>query len=156
MHVGVDSAKKEESVPIYRAYKTNPEERTTTTDEEESSDHNSVNEDEEAGKAYVNSNIQSVNNSLMYHGSVNERDPGVKLTLPEKSDDNKQGLTCKSEFKVFRSERLNYQPTVRRRCLRGLFLEPSDSDPDNPEKPRRHGCKFRCPDNGKGKDAEIM
>lgn len=102
-------------------------------------------EKDEAGKAYVNSNIQSMNNSLMVQGSINGRDPGVHVILPEKPEPQvKQGLENReAEVKtVSRVERLSYQPMVRRRCLRGLLLEPSDSDPDNPDKPRRHGMIF--------------
>lgn len=102
-------------------------------------------EKDEAGKAYVNSNIQSMNNSLMVQGSINGRDPGVHVILPEKPEPQvKQGLENReAEVKtVSRVERLTYQPMVRRRCLRGLLLEPSDSDPDNPDKPRRHGMIF--------------
>lgn len=106
-------------------------------------------EKDEAGKAYVNSNIQSMNNSLMVQGSINGRDPGVRVILPEKPEPQvKQGLENReAEVKmVSRVERLTYQPMVRRRCLRGLLVEPSDSDPDNPDKPRRHGCKVSCGD----------
>jgi len=111
-------------------------------------------EKDEAGKAYVNSNIQSMNNSLMVQGSINGRDPGVHVILPEKREPQvKQGLENReAEVKtVSRVERLTYQPMVRRRCLRGLLVEPSDSDPDNPDKPRRHGCKVSC-----GKDNGIL
>lgn len=36
--------------------------------------------------------------------------------------------------------------TIKRRCLRGLFLESSDSDQD---KPCRHGCRVGCNDKKK-------
>ncbi|TKY75161.1 proline-rich receptor protein kinase PERK1 [Spatholobus suberectus] len=112
------------------------------------------NEKDEAGRTYVNSNIQSINNSIMSHGSINGRDPGVRVVLPEQPQpDVKQPCLDKpkAEVSIKRAERVPYQAVVRRRCLRGLFLEPSDSDPDNPDKPRRHGCKFGC-----GEDKEIV
>ncbi|KAK7409966.1 hypothetical protein VNO78_00402 [Psophocarpus tetragonolobus] len=98
-------------------------------------------EKDEAGKTYVNSNIQSINNSIMSHGSINGRDPGVRLILPQPSSQKPD-----AQLSVNRVETVPYQPVVRRRCLRGLFHEPSDSEPD---KPTRHGCKFRCGDNTK-------
>lgn len=110
-------------------------------------------EKDEAGKTYVNSNIQSINNSIMSHGTINGRDPGVRVILPDVKE------AClekpKAEVSINRVERVAYRPVVRRRCLRGLFLEPSDSEPDNPEKPRRHGCKFRCGDNSNDKDTTM-
>ncbi|KAG4389170.1 hypothetical protein AAZX31_06G029600 [Glycine max] len=99
-------------------------------------------EKDEAGKTYVNSNIQSINNSIMSNGSINGRDPGVRVILPQQPCLEKP----KAEVSINRAEMVPYRPVVRRRCLRGLFHEPSDSEPDNPDKPRRHGCKFRCGD----------
>ncbi|KAJ1384954.1 hypothetical protein SESBI_42103 [Sesbania bispinosa] len=111
-------------------------------------------------KAYVNSNIQNMNNSFMLHGSINGRDPGVRVILPQQPQrDDERGLEnpkAKSEVKINRAERVAYQPVVRRRCLRGLFMEPSDSDPDNPNKPRRHGCKFSCGEVRKDNDTGIV
>lgn len=124
--------------------------------------HPATNKEEE--KAFVNSNIQSINNSFMLHGSINGRDPGVRVNFPqhhhEAADYNKRGLeNNRAEVNnVSQVEKLTYpRPIVRRRCLRGLLLEPSDSDPDNPNKPRRHGCKVTCGgDVGKGKDTGIL
>ncbi|XP_057434956.1 uncharacterized protein LOC130727736 [Lotus japonicus] len=104
---------------------------------------------EENSSSYVNSNIQSMNNSLISHGSINGRDPGVRVILQQQPEEDKQCFEKENprpEVKIHRAERLNHVPTpiVRRRCLRGLLLEPSDSDPDNPDKPRRHGCKVSC------------
>ena len=141
MHLGSESAKKEGSVHIHRAYKSDPEDTNeVTTDGEE----NTNEEDEEVGMAYVNSNIQSINNSLMFHGSITERDPGVQVTLPQKpaepikpDDKPNPGLeTQRTQFNINRAEKSTYQPTVGR-SIRGPFLEPND-------KPRRHGCNFSC------------
>ncbi|MED6177318.1 hypothetical protein PIB30_097132 [Stylosanthes scabra] len=139
MNVAEGSSKKDGSIRIHRAYK-------KKDPEEESTDSGDENDDDVAGKnkAYVNSNIQSVNNSVMVKGSVSERDPGVRMVLPFHEKKN----TTPPEAKAPAGNGVSYpRPVVRRRCLRGMFMEPSDSDPDNPNKPRRHGCKFRCGDN---------
>ncbi|KAK7351705.1 hypothetical protein VNO77_11342 [Canavalia gladiata] len=107
---------------------------------------------EEAGKAYVNSNIQSINNSIMSHGSIHGRDPGVRVVLPQYPDKQPCVENPKAQVSINRVESLPYRPVVRRRCLRGLFLEPSDSDPDDPNKPRSHGCKVSCSQITKDKD----
>lgn len=85
MQIGSESTKKEGSIHIHNACKTDPEENQEVTsefDDEEGS--NNLVEEDEFGKACVNSNIQSINNSLLYHGSVTEKDPGVQLILPQK------------------------------------------------------------------------
>ncbi|KAK7321763.1 hypothetical protein VNO77_32682 [Canavalia gladiata] len=142
MHLGSDSAKKEDSIHIHRAYKSDPEESTeVTTDVEEENKEEDMEEDE-VGMAYVNSNIQSINNSLMFHGSITERDPGVQVTLPQKPTEpnDKPGLeTQRTLFNINRAEKLAYQPTVRRR-----FIGPSSSDPNNTVKPHSQGCKLSC------------
>lgn len=160
MHVAnsnPQSTRKKGSIQIHRAYRTNQEE---STEEEEKSRGTSAEKDE-AGKAYVNSNIQSANNSIMLHGSINGRDPGVRVILPQQQHehedkprlDQNRNKEPEANNTTSRAERLTYQPMVRRRCLRGLFLEPSDSDPD---KPRRHGCKFTCGEVRKDKDTDIL
>ncbi|ESW08596.1 hypothetical protein PHAVU_009G058700 [Phaseolus vulgaris] len=115
-------------------------------------------EKDEAGKTYVNSNIQSINNSIMSHGTINGRDPGVRVILPQQPQPDVKEPCLekpKAEVSINRVERVPYRPVVRRRCLRGLFLEPSDSEHDNPDKPRRHGCKVRCGDNSNDKDTAM-
>ncbi|MED6118410.1 hypothetical protein PIB30_002116 [Stylosanthes scabra] len=141
MNVAEGSSKKDGSIRIHRAYKKKDQEE----EEEESTD---AGDDDVAGnKAYVNSNIQSVNNSVMVKGSVSERDPGVRIVLPY-HDEQKKNTTPEAKAPPGGNGGVSYpRPVVRRRCLRGMFMEPSDSDPDNPDKPRRHGCKFRCGDN---------
>ncbi|GAU15294.1 hypothetical protein TSUD_03620 [Trifolium subterraneum] len=139
MHVGSESDKKEGSIHIHRAYKNESEESIEMTtdgegninnDEENSMEHTDV------GKAYVNSNIQSINNSLMFHGSINERDPGVQVTLPQKPSetinrDKKDTHNHNTEFSISRSQKSTFQPTVR-----------------------RYGCKFSGGNNNE--DIEIM
>ncbi|KAK7280668.1 hypothetical protein RJT34_25735 [Clitoria ternatea] len=151
MHVGSDSAKKEGSIHIHRAYKSDQEESTeVTTDGEDGTeeDNQEESDDDEVGMAYVNSNIQSINNSLMFHGSISERDPGVQLSLPQQAVEpikpiDRPGLeTQRTHFNINRAEKSTYQPMVRRRSPRGLFLEPNHTD--NLDKPRPHGCKLSC------------
>lgn len=164
MQLGSESAKREGTVHIHRGYKINPDESHTEgemSSEEQGSQDSKTGEEQES-KAYVNSNVQSVNNSIMFNSSITERDPGVQLALtreltePSKPNRSMESLeTPKAEAIVTTAQRLTYEPTptVRRRCLRGLFMEPSDSDPDNPDKPRRHGCRYAC--KGKSEDNET-
>jgi hypothetical protein len=168
MYVGSESSRKDGSVHIHRGYKINPDESSeATTDGEGSSRGRSskdlLTKEDPARKAYINSNTQSVNNSILFETSVSERSPGVQLSLsyndeePSKNSNKPVRLeTRKAEFQVTPAEKLSYEPKVRRRCLRGLFLESSDSDPDNPEKPRRHGCRYSCGQKRKDKDIGVL
>lgn len=170
MQLGAESAKKGESVPIHRGYKLKSDEiPETTTDGEGNSkarsprDHTTKNN--QATMAYANSNIQGINNSIMFNSSVNERNPGVHLvfshnlaepTKPTTKPETLETHGNKAKVTITPAEKLSYQPTVRRRCLRGLFMEPSDSDPDNPEKPQRHGCLYKCGEKSKDKDIRML
>jgi len=156
MHLGSETAKKEDSIHIHRAYKSDPEEtnEVTTDGEENTNEDEEEEEEEELGMAYVNSNIQSINNSLMFHGSISERDPGVQIALPQKPsepirphDKPKPGLeTQRTQFNINRAEKSTYQPTVGR-SIRGPSLESHD-------KRRRQSCKFSCDKDIE--DIEIM
>ncbi|CAN1835634.1 hypothetical protein LINPERHAP1_LOCUS34488 [Linum perenne] len=125
----------------------NPDE--STNDGERIKKRMSSNEDEEhqPGMAYVNSNTQSINNSILLESVVNGRDPGVHLSLSNNQPDFKKSTidddeiwAHKAEFSLTPANNLTHEPQVRTRCLRGPFLETTDSDPDNPYKPQRHGC----------------
>uniref|UniRef100_A0A6N2KP32 Uncharacterized protein n=1 Tax=Salix viminalis TaxID=40686 RepID=A0A6N2KP32_SALVM len=156
MNMGFESTRKDGSIHIHRGYKINPDESSeATTDGEGSSKGRSskdlLTKEDPARKAYINSNTQSVNNSMLFETSVSERNPGVQLNLscndeePSKNSSKPVHLeTRKADFQVTPAKKLSYEPTVKRRCLRGLFMESSDSDLDNPEKPRRHGCRYNC------------
>ncbi|KAK3231637.1 hypothetical protein Dsin_003518 [Dipteronia sinensis] len=168
MYLGSELTKKDGSVPIHRGYKLNSGEiPESTTDGEGSSrgkkSSDSRTKEDQARKAYINNNTQSITNSIMFESSVNERNPGVRMTLshnlaePTKSNVKPDHLeTHKAEFSVTQAEKLTYDPTIRRRCLRGLFMEPSDSDPGNPEKPRRHGCLYNCGEKSNDKDLGVL
>ena len=148
-----ESAKKEASLHIHRGYKANTDEGRVenTTEGEGSSWKDSMTKEVQANKAYINSNVQSINNSISLDASVTEKNPGVMLgisnspTAPAKFGGKEEPHEAhKAEFRVTPSQKLTYDPVIKRRCLRGLFLESSDSDPDNPEKPRRHGCRYNA------------
>ncbi|KAG2711130.1 hypothetical protein I3843_04G057000 [Carya illinoinensis] len=169
MQLGLESTKTDEFVPIHRGYKLNPDESTEATTDGEGSSTDKRSRDptpkeNPPSRAYVNSNIQSVNNSILFDTSVTENNPGVRLVVsnykqeePMKANGKLEPLeTHKAEFNVTPAEKRTYQPTVRRRCLRGLFLESSDSDPDNPEKPRRHGCRFSCGEKDKEREIGVL
>jgi len=167
------SSKREKPIHIHRGYKSNPHETTAeaAADGDEGSfrgrksqDQTQVAEEEQegTGTVHVNNNVQGINNSLIFESSLNQRNPGVHLALsrlkPMESEvklgKEKQTIEARrAEVATTPAERLAYAPTIKRRCLRGLLLESSDSEPDNPEKSRRHGCRVGC--NQKNKDGKI-
>ncbi|KAA8528655.1 hypothetical protein F0562_036010 [Nyssa sinensis] len=83
MQLGSESAKREGAVHIQRGYKINPDESIKgTTDAEGSSrgeSEDSKTKEDQATKAYINSNIQGINDSILFNHSVAERNPGVHL-----------------------------------------------------------------------------
>ncbi|XP_072992798.1 uncharacterized protein [Typha latifolia] len=104
--------------------------------------------------ASVNSNVQSINNSTLHDSSCSARNPGVHVEIKSKQAEPEirmartriEPLKVKDKARDANShsdKRLPHEPRVRRRCLRALFME-SESDPENPQKPRRHGCRFSC------------
>ncbi|KAK6115331.1 hypothetical protein DH2020_007600 [Rehmannia glutinosa] len=153
MQMGYNSSK---GVHIHRGYKIKPDENAEATTDGEGSFKGKQSEDAKATEdqpteAYVNNNAQGINNSIVFNASIAERNPGVHMVVthvpkePIQSSEKTSPLeTRKAEFNMSRAEKLTYEPTVRRRCLKGLLLETSDSDPENPEKPRRHGCRVGC------------
>ncbi|PIA52700.1 hypothetical protein AQUCO_01000516v1 [Aquilegia coerulea] len=155
MQLGSEAAKKDSSVRINRGYKLNHGDISEATTDGESSakpryKDPKTREDTEQ-TIYINSNTQSVNNSIVQSSSINERSPGVHVVFTNNTTEamkpNKNTETVetrKADFKITQPQKLTYEPTVKRRCLRGLFLESSDSDPDNPDKLRRHGCRYDC------------
>ncbi|KAK8601284.1 hypothetical protein V6N12_051122 [Hibiscus sabdariffa] len=167
-HLGSESSKRDGLVHIHRGYKINPDDSPdTTTDGERSSTgrkpKDSATKENLASRAYVNNNIQSINNSIVSESSVNAQNPGVHLELLhnlaeliKSSTKAENAEPHKGEINITPTEKLTYVPTVRRRCLRGLFAESSDSDPDNPGKPRRHGCRYSCGEKNKQKEKEVL
>ncbi|GFP98416.1 hypothetical protein PHJA_001985500 [Phtheirospermum japonicum] len=162
---------KEGPVHIHRGYKkVNPDESGETATDEEGNFKGQRPKDVKATEdqpteAYVNNNAQGINNSIVLNASIAERDPGVHMVVthvprePIWPVEKKMSPleTRKAEFNISRAEKLTYEePTVRRRCLRGLFLETSDSDPENSEKPRRHGCRVGCKLKHKENDIDVL
>ncbi|KAH0875934.1 hypothetical protein HID58_073296, partial [Brassica napus] len=154
MAIGSEKDKKDGEVHIRRGYKTNPDEspETTATETEGGTrpyPKDNVEEDARV-RAYVNGNSQGVNNSIICDSSVQQNDPGIHMNLKfEKSmkkDETVSPPENAVEKKPATEKVLKYEPRVRRRCLRGLLAETSESDPGNPSKPRRHGCRFTCKD----------
>ncbi|OVA07047.1 hypothetical protein BVC80_1117g46 [Macleaya cordata] len=162
MQVGAEFERKEGSVHIHRGYKLNQDDNTEVTTDGESSSKgrkssNSASKENTESMAYINSNIQSINNSIMFSSSISERNPGVKMVFgpnqTEKMNGKEKSVEAhKADFNITHSQKLTYEPNIRRRCLRGLFLEPSDSDPDKHGKPRRHGCRYNCEEKKKCSD----
>ncbi|KAK1399257.1 Isoflavone reductase family protein [Heracleum sosnowskyi] len=159
---------KEGAVHIHRGYKFKPDDSTeTTTNGEKSSKDKRPKEEntkeDHMTKTYMNSNSQGINNSVVFKSSITERNPGVHLTLtqnptePIKTTTKENQLVAhKAEANVTPSQKLTYETRIRRRCLRGLLMESSDSDPDNPEKPRRHGCHCSYGDMNKDKEIDLL
>ncbi|GAA0151405.1 hypothetical protein LIER_10132 [Lithospermum erythrorhizon] len=147
MEIGSGSSIRDQGLPIHRGYKMNQDETIeSSTHAEQNPNKMDTNKnkanDDHASEMYMNSNIQNINNSIMFNSSITERDPGVHVVRSMESNkkaNNKKKITHKAEMNVTKSNKLTYEPpNVRRRCLRGLLLESSDSDAD---KPRRHGCR---------------
>ncbi|PKA63546.1 hypothetical protein AXF42_Ash005441 [Apostasia shenzhenica] len=104
----------------------------------------------------INSNVQGINNSLLDDTNYSESNPGVHFTISTKPD-WPLGIKEKKEknYSSLQPQKLTYDPNVRRRCLRGLFLEPSEDETESTQKPRRHGCRFSCDDKKKEKVEET-
>ncbi|KAK4760199.1 hypothetical protein SAY87_023330 [Trapa incisa] len=174
MQLSPESLSGSEDGPIHirRGYKADPDENidliTDGGEQETPEAALSSGEEDEAAEAHnINSNVQGVNNSVILEGSITERNPGVHVTVlvdeevveepPVVEKEEQQTDTRRSEFSPTPAEKLTYQPNyIRRRCLRGLFMESSESDTDDPAKPRRHGCRYDCFDKTRNKDINIL
>ncbi|KAE8713401.1 Tubby like protein 6 [Hibiscus syriacus] len=167
-HLGSESSKKDGLVHIHRGYKINPDDSPDATTDGEGSlrgrtPKDSATKENPASRAYVNNNIQSINNSFVSESSVNAQNPGVHLELLhnlaeliKSSTKAEHAEPRKAECNITSTEKLTREPTVRRRCLRALFAESSGSDPDNPKKPRRHGCRYSCEGKNKQKEKGVL
>ncbi|XP_077246069.1 uncharacterized protein LOC143885919 [Tasmannia lanceolata] len=120
MIAGFEALNREGSVHIHRGYKLNEDGKSKETSDKEGSSKRRSNHPKSQSPtimAYTNSNIQSINNSILFNSS-------------------------RKKFSIAPSDKVTYKPPVRRRCLRGLFMKSSESDPNNPQKPRHHGCRY--------------
>ncbi|XP_010428537.1 PREDICTED: neurofilament heavy polypeptide-like [Camelina sativa] len=162
MGIGSEKDKKDGEVHIRRGYRSNPDESPNTTATETEGgrkpfkgknpkDYEDDEEEETRVRAYVNGNTQGINNSIIVESSVSENDPGVHMSLKFEKTKKEiinppESVAEKKPETVKATEKLRHEPRVRRRCLRGLLAESSQSEPENPLKPRRHGCRFTCKD----------
>ncbi|CAL9240733.1 unnamed protein product [Arabidopsis halleri] len=149
MGIGSEKEKKDGEVHIRRGYRSNPDESPNTTTMETENPKDDEAEEEARVRAYINGNTQGINNSIVVESSVSENDPGVHMSLKfeiSKKEVRNPPENVEEEKKPETVTATKNEPRVRRRCLRGLLAESSESDPDNPLKPRRHGCRFTCKD----------
>ncbi|KAI5656073.1 hypothetical protein M9H77_24866 [Catharanthus roseus] len=162
MHLGTDSAQRGGAVPIRRGYKVNPDESAETMTDGEGSfrgkSEDATDTEDQGAEEFINSNVQGINNSIMFNSSITERNPGVHLNhsrfpvnLKKSTAETDLLDTEKKGVSRTHAQKLTHQPMVRRRCLEGLFLESSDSDPENTTKPRRHGCRVGRKEKSKDK-----
>lgn len=133
MRLGSNSSKGKGAVHIRRGYKINPDENPEATTNGEGSWIGNKSEyakgkEDKPIETYVNNNAQGINNSIVFNSSMTERDPGVHIITirakkePIKSTDKKRPLEMqKDEFNMIPSQKLTYEPTVRRRCLQDHF-----------------------------------
>ncbi|XP_015072007.1 mucin-5AC [Solanum pennellii] len=152
MQLSSNSSRKGKAVHIHRGYKLNADESTDAMTDAEGTSKGKQTNDERTMKdqgleAYMNCNVQGLNNSITFDSTIQGKNPGIHMIFPRMpSEPTKSCETTglieahKAEYNVIRPQKHTYKPTIKRRCLEGLFVEPSDSDSDNPEKPRRHGC----------------
>ncbi|KAF9683050.1 hypothetical protein SADUNF_Sadunf05G0171800 [Salix dunnii] len=125
MHVGSEPARKDGSVHTHRGYKINPDESSEAPTDGEGgskggkSKHLPTKEDP-AMEAYINSNTQSVNNSILFESELNERSPGVQLLLSQNEEEPSENSavpgpleTHRAEFKVTPAEMHAHEPTVK-------------------------------------------
>lgn len=158
MAIASEKDKKDGEVHIHRGYRRNPDESPNTTATETEGERkpfkgknpkDNEEEEEDMVRAYVNGNTQGINNSIVIESSVRENDPGIHMSL--KFEESKKEIVNPPENVPEKkpetvTEKLRNEPRVRRRCLRGLLAESSESEPENTLKPRRHGCRFTCKD----------
>ncbi|CAN4093874.1 unnamed protein product [Withania somnifera] len=153
MQLGSDSSRKGRAIQIQRGYKLNADESADATTDAEGKSEGRLPNDERTMKdqeieSYMNCNVQGLNNSITFDSSIEGKNPGIHMSFPRRNSETRRSIegtglseAHKAKFNVNRAQKNPYEPKIRRRCLEGLFFEPSDSDSDNPEKPRRHGCR---------------
>ncbi|KAK1280946.1 hypothetical protein QJS04_geneDACA023188 [Acorus gramineus] len=146
MHIGSEAGKGDSIIHVHRGDKLNEDNKDEATRNKEKPTHK--NNAAPAIMAGINNNVQSINNSIMHNSSCNEKNSGVHMVLSSKSTEPVK-LKGRKELMDTHKDDFNRAPRkfgpesmVRRRCLRALFNKSSESDPENPHKPRRHGYRF--------------
>ncbi|KAI4320979.1 hypothetical protein MLD38_034406 [Melastoma candidum] len=144
------SSKKKERIHIRRNYRSDPDESVEGMTDAEEYDREACQAEGEGSEncTFLNSNVQGMNNSIALDSSVSEESPGIHFKwaanaepLPESRNTIGSRDAFRDQFNVTQTEEHTHKPTIRRRCLRGLLMESSDSDDG---KPRRHGCRYGC------------
>ncbi|CAK9312668.1 unnamed protein product [Citrullus colocynthis] len=163
MHLLSGEAKGDSPIHIHRQYKSNPDQSPKSSTDIEGNFNNGAPHDSRTEEnpppleLYINLNVQGINNSIMCNTSFTENDPGIKLKFPReptKSEDELESHHArKANYSAKPAEKLTFEPRVRRRCLRGMLMESSDSEAENPGKSRRHGCRYSR--SSKGKEVET-
>nr|XP_016490585.1 PREDICTED: uncharacterized protein LOC107810334 [Nicotiana tabacum] len=160
MQLGSDSSRKEGAIHIRRGYKLNPDESAdATTDAEGNSEGRRPKDvrtmEGQEIEAYLNCNVQGMNNSITFDSAIEAKNSGIHMLFPRmpsepirSSERTGPFEAHKAEFNVTPAQKLTYEPKIRRRCLKGLFLEPSDSD--NP------GCHVGCMEKSNDNEIEIL
>ncbi|KAL7605066.1 hypothetical protein Lser_V15G18705 [Lactuca serriola] len=138
MHLGSDT-KKKGAIDIQRGYKLDDIINGEGGSKGNKSPRESKASEDEEMKAIVNSNIQGINNSIMFNSSVTERNPGVHLAFSRTSAKNDSNIEKGEQMEMYKAEAditppetLVYDPTTGR-SIGGFFLEPTDSEPDDLE-----------------------
>ncbi|OIT04020.1 PREDICTED: uncharacterized protein LOC109225046 [Nicotiana attenuata] len=159
MQLGSDSSRKEGAIHIRRGY---PDESAdATTDAEGNSEGRRPKDvrtmEGQEIEAYLNCNVQGMNNSITFDSAIEAKNSGIHMLFPRmpsepirSSERTGPFEAHKAKFNVTPAQKLTYEPKIRRRCLKGLFLEPSDSDPDNP------GCHVGCMEKSNDDEIEIF
>ncbi|GLT92111.1 hypothetical protein SLE2022_099650 [Rubroshorea leprosula] len=117
MYLGIESGKRKESVHSHGRYNANPDDSPEATTDGEISysgeqTDDSMTEEDSASNTYVNSNAQSIGNSIVLDCSVTDRNPGVHLTFClNLSEDSEQTVpSTKSEPFETKKDEFNITP----------------------------------------------
>lgn len=140
MHLGSDAIKREGGVDIQRGYRSADDNGEGSSNDKKSRRDTKSSENQEP-TAIVNSNIQGINNSMMFNSSVTERNPGVHLgfsrnlanTNDSKMENRESMETYRAEANITPQKTLIYDPTIRR-YHEGVSMEGCDLEADDPEK----------------------
>ncbi|KAJ8540983.1 hypothetical protein K7X08_001799 [Anisodus acutangulus] len=124
MQLGTDSSRKGRAIHIHRGYKLNPDESAdATTDTEANSEGRQPNDartmkDQEV-EAYLNCNVQGLNNSITFDSSIEGKNPGIHMSFPRmpsepiKSSEGTGFEAHKVEFNVTPAQKHTYERTRR-------------------------------------------
>ncbi|KAL4584307.1 hypothetical protein LXL04_008903 [Taraxacum kok-saghyz] len=119
MHLGPDANKRVGPIDIHRGYKLDAIINGEGSSNGKKSQRDSKASEDQESKAIVNSNIQGVNNSIMFNSSVTERNPGVHLSFSrtlantDSMMENTEAMEMyKAEVDITPPDTLVYDPTL--------------------------------------------